>query len=1276
MLRRDSEGRVLSENRLKALDATCQMPVDPSMAQAPAGSFTRSAAGPSVRSTYTFGGTTWQSLGPQPMQSYTGIPTRQNGNVAGRVDAIAIKPNDPSTILIGTATGGIWKSTDAGNTWRPVSDFAPSLAISSIAFAASNPSVVYAATGEADGAFSANSGLGIYFGSGLLKSIDSGDSWTRVDVNLPTNSIISRVLVQRTNEQNVLIGIYAGAPATRGAYRSTDGGVHFTRTFSESSVSDLAADPNDPSRVYLAAGSYLGSSTCNGCAVYGVLGSIDFGQSWLTTPLSTSSELGPVRIGVSKTNPTVIYASILAASDNSHSGLGGIFVSTDAGVHWQQRATDSSMCPTKASGENNQCWYDHVIAPDLASPSTVYFGSISLYRSLDTGATWAKDDVYSTQYVATIHSDQHAVAFSPNGTIYIGNDGGVYKTGDGGATFQNLNSSLNVAQFQSLALHPSNANIALGGTQDNGTARYSGSPLWSQRIAGDGGLALIKSNDASQALTAHFKSYLEYSSNGGVDFADATPYGTALDPTSDSPDPIAFFPPAVATPGAPVTVFLGTNRVWQNDTFGSKPSAWVALTPGSILFRSGDVITSIAAASDANGALWVGSRSGEVRYAAVGSTTFNLRNSGLPTAPVTRVVSVTSDGRGAYATFGGYLGLPSKHVFRTNDAGVTWTNVSNNLPDVPILDIKLDPTDPNDLFLASDVGVFRSTNGGASWATFNTGLPNVPVYQLAFHPVTSDLWAATYGRGVWRVTNPVNAGPTANFTFSPGSPTAGQTIQFNDTSTGSPTSWLWDFGDASAATSQNASHAFATAGTFPVKLTASNSGGSSSVTKNVVVASGGASTCVEDATTMCLVGGRYRIRSRWKNQYAGGAVATLSKAKLTDTTGAFWLFDGATYEYMIRINTATDNGRAWIAIPTFTQVEFWIDVTDTRTGQSHEYHSPAGNQTLLYDPGTFVYPFRAEEPAQFFETVSTVSVDQTSTNRAQKPSGALDPSRVLVLDSSHRTSPLTSVQANKLGPAHGTESRLALGQPGCTICLGGSGSIQWNGSSGSFHVDTITNNESATSGPLSLNVVLTGTQPIFGQTISNAYNFSDALPLSPLPASYHYSNVNSGTIRTYPALIPPGQYWMLLYLTESIGGVWYYDDFMVMQNKVSCNGSSCAVVSNCAEDANTTCLIGSRYRVTSRWKNQYAGGAAANLFKAKLTDTTAAFWLFDANTYEYMIRINTATDNGRAWIAIPTFTSVEFWVTVTDTVNGQSNEYHSAPGNLTLIYDPTFFVYP
>jgi hypothetical protein len=267
-------------------------------------------------------------------------------------------------------------------------------------------------------------------------------------------------------------------------------------------------------------------------------------------------------------------------------------------------------------------------------------------------------------------------------------------------------------------------------------------------------------------------------------------------------------------------------------------------------------------------------------------------------------------------------------------------------------------------------------------------------------------------------------------------------------------------------------------------------------------------------------------------------------------------------------------------------------------------------------------------------------------------------------------------------PAGGSSKagRTALGQPQCLICLGGAASVQWTGATGSFHADNVTNyRSSGTSGPLDLKMLATATQPVWGNTISG-YSFSASVSLNPLQAGYMYSNVNSGTVSFFGSSIPAGQYFLLLYLRENVSGTFYYVDWVQMTSKITCDGvNGCATVqapSTCTEDANTMCLLGGRYRVTGRWKNQYAGGAQANLQKSKLTDVTGAFWIADASTYEFMIRVNTATDNGKAWMSILTFTDVEFWVAVTDVTNGQSKEYHSDPGNRTLIFDPGTFVYP
>ena len=263
------------------------------------------------------------------------------------------------------------------------------------------------------------------------------------------------------------------------------------------------------------------------------------------------------------------------------------------------------------------------------------------------------------------------------------------------------------------------------------------------------------------------------------------------------------------------------------------------------------------------------------------------------------------------------------------------------------------------------------------------------------------------------------------------------------------------------------------------------------------------------------------------------------------------------------------------------------------------------------------------------------------------------------------------------GPGSGPSGRNALTQPGCSICLEGSSSVQWVGASGSYQVDGIGNvRASGTSGTLDLRIALSSNLPVFGQTITY-YTFTDIKQFSPLQAGYHYPNVNSGTVGFYPSSIPAGQYYMFMYLREFQGGSTYaYTDFAVMNNRVNCNGASCSTTTACVEDANTMCLVNGRYRVTSYWQNQYAGGAQSVLYKSKLTDTTGAFWIANSSTYEYMIRFNTATDNGRAWVAIPTFTDVEFFINVTDTVNGQTKQYHSAPGNRTLLYDPCYFVYP
>lgn len=301
------------------------------------------------------------------------------------------------------------------------------------------------------------------------------------------------------------------------------------------------------------------------------------------------------------------------------------------------------------------------------------------------------------------------------------------------------------------------------------------------------------------------------------------------------------------------------------------------------------------------------------------------------------------------------------------------------------------------------------------------------------------------------------------------------------------------------------------------------------------------------------------------------------------------------------------------------------------------------------------------------------------TQRAESRGRAVQADGLKALPSSVSGIVTESPELRSEGPAAREKSgRAALDQPQCTICLGGAASATWTGSSGSFHVDRVANyRSSGVSGPLDVRMALTVNAPVWGQTISY-YTFSTVVNLSPLAAGYQYAPVDSGAISYFGSSIPAGQYFLLMYMRENVSGTFFYVDWIQFPQKLNCTGSGCTVIQapSCTEDALTMCLANGRYRVTGRWKNQYAGGAQANLSKTKLTDVTGAFWIANSDTYEFMARISTGTDNGKAWVSILTFTDVEFWVAITDVVNGQTKEYHSIPGNRDLIFDPNFFVYP
>ncbi len=666
----------------------------------------------------------WTLIGPQPTIA-------GNTLYSGRITAMAVDPRNLDVVYAGAASGGVWKTTNGGATWTPLTDDQPSLATGSLALDPSNPDTVYVGTGEA------NQCGDCYYGAGILKSTDGGASWT----NLPGPFVqqgVGGLAVHPTNGQIVLAAIAranAPIPDAGGIYRSTDGAVTWRRVQSGFRGNDVFFDAVDPN---IAFASVYGA---------GVFKSTDAGVTW--TPINGSAanpltleNAGRIALAQAPSRPATLYAAIADLATSNSGGLLGIFKTTDGGQNWIKLQAPNYCGP--------QCWYNLVLSVSPINPDVVYAGGVSMIRSLDGGNQWST--------VGQIHVDQHALAWAPGAKrLYIGNDGGAYSAADGNVSplvISNLNQTLAITQFYpSLAIHPADVNLSIAGTQDNSSQRYFNS-TWSTVTCGDGGWSIIDPSAPSTVYVTCQRIDIRKSTNGGVTFTGGLTRGIGN-------DAVQFIPPLVADPTNSQRLYFGTVRVYQsNDGAGS----WVPVSP-SLAFSTTGGLTAIAVAPSDPNTVYIGARQGALHVTAnmnSGSPTWTRIGAGLPSRLVSQIVVDPSSGATAYVSYQGFNGLIAGdtpgHVFRTNDRGGSWTDISGNLPNVPVNDLLLDPDLPGTLYAATDVGVFRTTDEGLSWTPLGSSLPRVVVMTLRLHRPTRTLRAATHGRSVWDLQVPLPAG--------------------------------------------------------------------------------------------------------------------------------------------------------------------------------------------------------------------------------------------------------------------------------------------------------------------------------------------------------------------------------------------------------------------------------------------------------------------------------------------------------------------------------------
>jgi photosystem II stability/assembly factor-like uncharacterized protein len=647
----------------------------------------------------------WYTLGPRPI---TGEYWSGNANAGGRVVSLAVHPTNPLVVYAASASGGIWKTTDGGQIWLPLTDELSILNHGAVTLDPSNPEVVYIGTGE----YTTQSG-----GDGVFRSMDGGATWARIGTAAQVGNNISKVVVSPADPQVIHVS------GSGGYVRTTNGGQTWSTRLTNT-CSDLVVNPNDPQLILV------------GRANDGIYRSLDGGTTFakLTGGLPTSG-LRRIVLAMSQSNPQTVYAAIT----NTSNGLLGLYKTTDSGTSWVLMANTPNF-------PSPQAWYDCALAVDPTNENIVYAGGVfpsyavaGIIRSTNGGSSWTDITVTSN---GQVHPDQHAITFGPDGTVWVGNDGGIWKTSNPGSNWINCNATLVASQHYQVALHPTDPNRVIGGTQDNGTVQRTvsgGAVAWPQILSGDGGFAAYDFVTPSRRYITYvyLAVYRQYSGN------------TTNITGPWSSDSRNFIAPLIIDPNNATTLLGGTDRVWRT-TNASGGASWSPISTNAV--GAGTTLNAIAVARGASNTIYTGSRNGRVHVTTDASNWVN-RSTGLPSGQISDIVIDPEEPGRAYVS---YHSTSGSRVLRTDNYGVSWTSVTGSLPSgVGAKALAADwRFSPPGLFVGSGAGIYWSYNHGQTWTKDGTDLPNVNIGDLAIDAANNTITAGTYGRGVWRANLP------------------------------------------------------------------------------------------------------------------------------------------------------------------------------------------------------------------------------------------------------------------------------------------------------------------------------------------------------------------------------------------------------------------------------------------------------------------------------------------------------------------------------------------
>jgi photosystem II stability/assembly factor-like uncharacterized protein len=695
----------------------------------------------------TFGGLKFRSVGP--------------ALISGRVVSIAVNPRNKSQYYIGVASGGVWRTDNDGTTWQPVFEHEGSYSIGTVVIDPNHPNVVWVGTGEN------NSQRSVSYGDGVYRSEDGGKTWK--NMGLRKSEHIARIVIDPRDSNVVYVaaqGPLWGPGGERGLYKSTDGGKTWNSVlgFSENTgVTDVVMDPSNPDVLFAA--SYQRRrhffTLINGGPEAAIHKSIDAGKTWtkLTGGLPTL-ELGRIGLAISPVNPNIVYASIEAGEKK-----GGIYRSVDSGANWEKR-NEYDPGPQ----------YYATLFADPKREDRLYAVGVFMQYSDDGGKT--------VQQLPTnhVHVDFHVLWVDPDDVkhMLIGNDGGLYTTRDGGASWRWM-SNLPTGQFYDVAVDNSKPFYYIyGGTQDNyslgGPSRtrdISGinNQDWFVTQGGDGFRSLVDPEDPNTV-------YAEAQHGDLIRFNRATGERFGIQPhegKQEMPERWNWDSPFIISPHSHTRLYFGGNRVFRSDDRGN---TWKAISGDLSRHLNRDAIPvmgklwgpdsvnkhvstafygniSVLAESPLKeGVLYAGTDDGLIQVTEDGGAHWQRIESfpGVPSnAYVSRIVASRFDDKLVYATFENHQNSDFRpYVLRSADRGKTWTSISANLPENgPVWALAEDSVNHDLLFLGNEYGIWFSLDSGKKWLQLKGGLPVVAVRDAVIQSRESDLVLATFGRSFY-----------------------------------------------------------------------------------------------------------------------------------------------------------------------------------------------------------------------------------------------------------------------------------------------------------------------------------------------------------------------------------------------------------------------------------------------------------------------------------------------------------------------------------------------